>query len=152
MKLKEILKRNAVLGDLRATEKKGVLEELSGLVSKAWPDLSTDNVLQVLLEREKLGSTGVGNGVAIPHGKVAGLKAIVAAFGRSPKGVEFQSHDHKPARLFFVLLAPENAVGNHLQALARLSRLLKGETVRNRLIEVKSESLYDLLISEDEKL
>lgn len=152
MKLKEILKRNAVLGDLRATEKKGVLEELSGLVSKAWPDLSTDNVLQVLLEREKLGSTGVGNGVAIPHGKVAGLTAIVAAFGRSPKGVEFQSHDHKPARLFFVLLAPENAVGNHLQALARLSRLLKGETVRNRLIEVKSESLYDLLISEDEKL
>ena len=152
MKLKEILKRNAVSGALSATEKKGVLEELSMVVSETYPDLSANTVLQVLLEREKLGSTGVGNGVAIPHGKVAGLPGIVAAFGRSQKGIEFQSHDHKPAKLFFVLLAPENAVGNHLQALARLSRLLKGESVRNRLIEVKNDGLYDLLISEDEKL
>ena len=152
MKLKEILKRNAVTAELGATEKKGVLEELSLLVSRTYSDLSANTILQVLLEREKLGSTGVGNGVAIPHGKVAGLTSIVAAFGRSPKGIEFQSHDHKPAKLFFVLLAPENAVGNHLQALARLSRLLKGESVRNRLIEVKSDGLYDLLISEDEKL
>lgn len=152
MKLRTILKKVAVSGDLKATDKKGVLEELAQLSAKVYPELSADKVLEVLLEREKLGSTGVGNGVAIPHGKIAGLNSIVAIFGRSKKGIEFQSHDHKPAMLFFVLLAPENVVGNHLQALARLSRLLKGESVRNRLFEVKDENLFDILISEDDKI
>src|SRR3989338_1547866 len=152
MKLKEILKKEAVRGDLLATDKKEILEELSALIAEVHPQLPAGEVLKVLLEREKLGSTGVGNGVAIPHGKIAGLDHIIAVFGRSKKGIEFQSHDQKPALLFFVLLAPENVVGIHLQALARLSRLLKGEVVRSRLIESPSEDLYQILISEDEKL
>lgn len=152
MKLKDILQKTAVSGELSATDKKGVLEELSSLVAKAYPQLSSEKVLKILLEREKLGSTGVGNGVAIPHGKISGLDTIVAAFGRSKKGIEFQSHDHKSAVLFFVLLAPENVVGSHLQALARLSRLLKGEEIRNRLLEVKNENVFDVLVAEDEKI
>lgn len=152
MKLRDILKKTAVCGTLEADDKKGVLEELSSLASRVYSPLTSEQVMQVLLEREKLGSTGVGNGVAIPHGKIAGLEHIIAVFGRSPKGIEFQSHDQKPAMLFFVLLAPENVVGTHLQALARLSRLLKGDEIRNKLIEVKDENLYDLLIAEDEKI
>lgn len=152
MKLKDILKKSAVRGELSATDKKGVLEEFAALTAEVYPQLSADQVLKILLEREKLGSTGVGNGVAIPHGKIAGLTSIISIFARSKKGIDFQSHDQKPAVLFFVLLAPENAVGTHLQALARLSRLLKTESVRNRLIEVKNDNLYDVLIAEDEKL
>lgn len=152
MKLKDILHKSAVCGELLATDKKGILGELASITASAYPKLSSDKVLKVLLEREKLGSTGVGNGVAIPHGKISGLDTIVAAFGRSKKGIEFQSHDHKPAVLFFVLLAPESVVGSHLQALARLSRLLKGEEIRNRLLEVKNENVFDVLIAEDEKI
>lgn len=152
MKLKDILKSGAVSGRLKATDKKEVLEELSELAQKAYPELLVKEVMQVLLEREKLGSTGVGNGVAIPHGKVKTLTHIVALFGRSKKGIDFQSHDQKPATLFFVLLAPENVVGSHLQVLARLSRLLKTEEVRNRLFEVSDDNLFDVLIAEDEKI
>lgn len=152
MKLKDILKKSAVCGELTATDKKEVLEELSKLTCSVYPGLSCEQVMQVLMEREKLGSTGVGNGVAIPHGKIPGLDTIVAVFGRSKKGIEFQSHDHKPAMLFFVLLAPENVVGIHLQALARLSRLLKGDAIRGKLVDTKDENLYDVLISEDEKI
>lgn len=152
MKLKDILKNGAVAGRLRGTDKKEVLEELSALAQKVYPELSDKEVMQVLLERERLGSTGVGNGVAIPHGKVHSLTHIVALFGRSKKGIDFQSHDQKPATLFFVLLAPENVVGSHLQVLARLSRLLKTEEVRNRLYEVPDDELFDVLIAEDEKI
>lgn len=152
MKLKDILAHDAVRGDLTATDKRGVLEELARLAAGVYPELDASGVLKVLLDREKLGSTGVGNGVSIPHGKIPGLKGIVAAFGRSKRGIDFQSHDHKLANLFFVLLAPENVIGNHLQALARLSRLLKGEEIRKRLVEVRDEELYDVLIAEDEKI
>lgn len=152
MKLKDILQKEAVIGDITSTDKRSVLEELSLLAHKIYPQLSSTQVLQVLLDREKLGSTGVGNGVAIPHGKVSGLNSIVAVFGRSKKGVEFQAHDNKPVTLFFVLLAPENVVGNHLQALARLSRLLKEEAVRQKLAQVRDDILFEVLISEDEKI
>ena len=114
MQLKEILKKEAVSTNLAATDKKSVLEELAGIASKSHPALEVGSDLDVLLEREKLGSTGVGNGVAIPHGKMKGLDSIIAVFGRSKKGIEFQAHDHKPAEIFFVLLAPDNVVGLHL--------------------------------------
>lgn len=152
MKLKDILNQKAVSGNLEATDKKGVLKELAELSSQVYSNFDAKQVFEVLLEREKLGSTGVGSGVAIPHGKIPGLDKILAVFGRSKKGIDFESHDHKAATLFFVLLAPENVVGSHLQALARLSRLLKGEEIRNKLIEVKDENLYDVLIREDEKI
>lgn len=152
MKLSEILKFEAVRGDLKSTDKKGVLEELSDLISKIHPSLSSSEIMNVLLEREKLGSTGVGNGVAIPHGKIPGLTQIVSVFGRSQKGIDFDAHDQKPAQLFFVLLAPENSIGTHLQTLARLSRLLKSEATRQLLIDTPSDQLYSVLLTEDEKI
>ncbi len=152
MKLKDILTKESVCGELLATDKKEVLEELASLTSGVYPQLSAEEILKVLLEREKLGSTGVGNGVAIPHGKIAGLDHIVAIFGRSNKGIDFNSHDNKNTHLFFVLLAPENAAGNHLHVLARLSRLLKTEETRNLLIETKPDQLFQALIAQDEKI
>jgi len=152
MKLKDILTKEAVIGDVVATDKRSLLDELSTLAHKLFPEIISSHVLQVLLDREKLGSTGVGNGVAIPHGKIPGLNSIVAVFGRSKKGIDFQSHDHKPVQLFFVLLAPENVVGNHLQALARLSRLLKEDSVRQKLVDARDDLLFDVLMAEDEKI
>lgn len=152
MRLRNILSKNAIIDDLKSLDKKGVLQEFSDLVTTLHSTLDTQSIYDVLLNREKLGSTGVGNGVAIPHGKVSGLDQIFAAFGRSKKGINFQSHDQKATYLFFVLLAPENAIGNHLQALARLSRLLKEEHIREKLMKCQPEELYEILISEDEKI
>lgn len=152
MKLSELLEKTAIIDDLKSSDKRGVLAEFAALVQKISPQLQQDEILEILSNREQLGSTAVGNGVAIPHGKVPGLDRITALFGRSKKGVDFQSHDEKLTHLFFVLLAPETAIGNHLQALARLSRLLKDEKIRERLVLCPFEELYELLISEDSKI
>ena len=152
MKLSSILHKNAIIHDLKSTDKKDVLSEFAELASRVIPQLKKEEVLEVLTNREDLGSTAVGHGIAIPHGKIAGIKDILALFGRSKEGVDFQAHDEKPTNLFFVLLAPEAAIGNHLQALARLSRLLKEPELRDELIQVPAEELYDLLIKEDNKL
>lgn len=152
MKLKDLLSEACISADLESQDKESVLRELSQLAGENLKDLSADSIFQILSDREKLGSTGVGNGVAIPHGKVRGLKDVSILFGRSKKGIDFKSHDHKPAYLFFVVLAPETVVGVHLQVLARLSRLLKAETTREKIINIQDESLYDIIISEDEKL
>ena len=152
MKLTDILHKDAIIDDIKSHDKKGVLAEFAALAQKVSPQLNKKDVLEILLDREELGSTAVGHGVAIPHGKMKGLSSILALFGRSTEGIDFQAHDEKPTHLFFVLLAPETAIGNHLQALARLSRLLKEPTLREALIQAPSEELYDLLISEDNKL
>ena len=152
MKLIDILHKDAIIDDIKSHDKKGVLAEFAALAQKTASKLSKDDVLEVLLNREELGSTAVGHGVAIPHGKMKGLPSILALFGRSAEGIDFQAHDEKPTHLFFVLLAPETAIGNHLQALARLSRLLKEPALREALIQAPSGELYDLLISEDNKL
>lgn len=152
MKLNDILKNNAIIDNITHHDKKGVLTEFAELAHKLVPDLTQETILEILMNREHLGSTAVGNGVAIPHGKVPGLDKIMALFGRSQKGLDFQSHDEKPTHLFFVLLAPETAIGNHLQALARLSRLLKDVKTREALINSPSADLYTLLIAEDDKL
>ena len=152
MKLSELLNKSAIIDDIKSTDKKGVLTEFATLAQKLSPKLHQEEILEILSNREQLGSTAVGNGVAIPHGKVPGLERIFAIFGRSKKGIDFHSHDEKLTHLFFVLLAPETAIGNHLQALARLSRLLKDEKIRERLVQCPSEELYELLISEDSKI
>lgn len=152
MKLRDILKKDAIVDDLKSDDKKGTLAELAAAACKVIPTLNKDDILSVLLNREKLGSTGIGNGIAIPHGKIASLESIFAIFGRSHGGVNFESHDQKPTHLFFVLLAPEAAIGSHLQALARLSRLLKENSMREKLIKCLPEELFDILLTEDDKL
>jgi len=154
MKLRDILSEQAIIPDLENQDKRGILSEFSELAVRMMPEVhvSSEDVLSILLNREKLGSTAVGHGVAIPHGKIPGLNKIIALFGRSREGVDFQSHDQKNTHLFFVLLAPESAIGNYLHALARLSRLMKDENVRKHITDSVSEGLYQTLLQEDDKI
>ncbi|MGB3400166.1 MAG: PTS sugar transporter subunit IIA [Candidatus Deferrimicrobiaceae bacterium] len=150
MKIQDIVSPEAIVDNLRADTKEGVLRELSEVIAKFVPKLSTDSLTGILMERESLGSTGIGDGVAIPHGKVAGIERLVAAFGRSRNGVQFHSLDGKPAHLFFLIMAPENSAGMHLKALARISRLLKDERFRRSLLEAADvDELRKLLNEED---
>ncbi len=152
MKIKQILAKSGVLDRLTSKTKEGVIEELATLLSQSNPNIPREDTIQILMEREKLGSTGIGNGVAIPHGKLASLSQIVTGFGRSLEGVPFDSQDGNPAHLFFVLLAPENAASLHLKALARLSRLLKDVHFRNKLMEAKdADQIYSEIVNEDDK-
>ncbi len=152
MRIQDIVPPEAVVDGLRAETKEGVLRELSEAVCRRVPALSPARLTAILMEREGLGSTGIGEGVAIPHGKVPGIDRLVAAFGRSREGVQFASLDGKPARLFFLILAPENSAGMHLKALARISRLLKDERFRGRLLSAEgAEGLSQVLREEDER-
>jgi len=152
MKIKQILQKTSVVSHLSARTKDDVIIELSDLLSKNFPNLSKDEMISILSEREKLGSTGIGNGVAIPHGKIPVLSQIITGFGRSVEGIPFDSQDGKPAHLFFVLLAPENAASLHLKALARLSRLLKDVHFRNKLMEAAdADQIYQEIVGEDDK-
>ena len=152
MKLSEILKPQFIIADLRAHDKKGVLEELTQIITKQETSLNKGSLLQVLLEREKLGSTGIGDGIALPHGKLKGLNKLLISFGRSTDGLNFDSIDEKPAYLLFLLLAPENSAGMHLKALAKISRMLKDGNFRWRLMGAKSrEEIYEIIIDKNEE-
>ena len=152
MKIKDILSPESLKEDLQATSKPEAIKELSRMIQQAHPEISEEQLCAVLMERENLGSTGIGNSVAIPHGKISTLSNIVTGFARSIKGLEFDAQDGKPVHLFFVLIAPENAASLHLKALARLSRLLKDVNFRNKLMEAKdAEQIYQEIITEDEK-
>src|SRR5437016_1561951 len=150
MKIAEFLREDLILPELTASDKPGVLAELSGALARAHPSLSAGRLTEVLLEREKLGSTGVGEGVAIPHGKLPGVPGLLAAFGRAPRGIEFDAIDKRPAQLFFVLFAPENSAGIHLKALARISRLFKNPSFRKSILDAKDGmAVYRLIADED---
>ena len=152
MKITDILDEASVIQDLSSTSKKGILEELSNVLVERGKLPDRDKVVEVLLEREKLGSTGIGDGIAIPHGKMKEIKGLVTSFGRSIRGVNFESIDNKPTHLFFLLIAPENSAGVHLKALARISRLLKDSGLRNRLMEASDrQDLFRIIAEEDEK-
>jgi PTS system nitrogen regulatory IIA component len=153
MKLSDILKPELIIPDLKAQDKKGVLEEFAQIVTQQEPSLSKGSLLQVLLEREKLGSTGIGDGIALPHGKLKELDHLCISFGRSTEGLDFDSIDEKPAYVFFLLLAPENSAGVHLKALAKISRMLKDGNFRRRLMDAQSgQEIYEMIIDKDEEL
>jgi PTS system nitrogen regulatory IIA component len=150
MKIAEFLDPQAVIADLSARTKPDVLRELAGGLSKSNPGLKTERLVDILSERERLGSTGVGEGVAIPHGKLGGLSQLHACFGVSRAGVEFQAIDGKPTHLFFALVAPENSAGIHLKALARISRLFKNPKFRESILQAKAApDIYRLIAEED---
>lgn len=153
MRIADMLAPGAVVGDLRATGKREVIEELAEAVAAAHGSLVKAKVVATLLDREKLGSTGVGEGIAIPHGKLTGLPGIILGFGRSRKGVQFDAIDGRPVQLMFVLLAPEDSPGTHLKALARISRLLKDPPFRQRLLGAgDADELLTLIRTEDEAI
>ena len=152
MKVLDILAPEAVIPEMRATGKPEALQELASSLAALHPTIDASRLMQVLLDREALGSTAIGEGIAIPHGKLAGVTNVVAAFGRSTKGLDFDSLDGGPTRLFFLLVAPEDSAGAHLKALARVSRLLKDKAFRDRLVQGGTrEQLFAVIKEEDEK-
>jgi PTS system nitrogen regulatory IIA component len=152
MKILDILAPEAIIPEMHATTKAAALEELATVLATLHPAVDRARLAQVLTEREALGSTAIGEGIAIPHGKLAGVPNVVAAFGRSPQGIPFDSLDGKPTHLFFLLVAPEDSAGIHLKALARVSRLLKDKSFRDRLSAGSTrEQLFAIVKEEDEK-
>jgi PTS system nitrogen regulatory IIA component len=152
MKILDILAPDAILPAMRATTKSDALQEIATLLATLHPEIDGARLVQVLLDREALGSTAIGEGIAIPHGKMPRVGNVVAAFGRSDAGIAFDSLDGKPTRLFFLLVAPEDSAGLHLKALARVSRLLKDKSFRDRLAEGGSqEQLFAIIKEEDQK-
>jgi PTS system nitrogen regulatory IIA component len=150
MKLADYLTLEDILPNLTSTNKEEVLLELASSLVARHPDLALEDVLQVLTEREQLGSTGIGDGIAIPHGKLRQIDEIVLLFARSCNGVAFGALDGRPAQLFFVLLAPQSAAGLHLKMLARISRILKDLAVRRDLLVAEdAATLYAKIVHQD---
>ena len=145
MEIDELLTPDSVIPRLRATSKKQALQELSKRAAEV-SGLSERQIFDVLLERERLGSTGVGNGIAIPHGKLPGLSRLYGLFVRLDPPVDFDAVDELPVDLAFLLLAPEGAGADHLKALARVSRLLRDRQICDKLRGAEHpDALYALL-------
>lgn len=135
MKILDVLSKEAICVDLKAKDKIGVLDELAAPVAQL-TGTTQEELVKILLERERLGSTGIGGGIGIPHGKFKNLDALVLGFGLSRRGVDFESMDGRPTHIFFLLLTPESSAGLHLKLLARISRLLKNDDIKSQLMQV----------------
>ncbi len=152
MKIVDFVKPELIVADLQAHDKAEVIKELANHLAGYVPNVDREVLAKVLLERERLASTAIGEGVAIPHGKLDAVGKLVACVGRAPAGVDFDSMDGRPTHLFFVLVAPENSTGVHLKALARISRLFKDPEFRTRLIQAKDAAeMYRVIAEEDAK-
>ena len=152
MKILDYLKEAWVIPSLQGTDKLSVLKELSQVLVKPCGAGSPEELLQVLLEREKLESTGIGEGIAIPHGRLKKVENFFISFGRSIKGIDFDSIDHKPTYLFFLVMAPENSAVNNLKLLGRIVTLLKDPSFKRRLIEGTSQKeIFQIIAEEDDK-
>ncbi|HJM82222.1 MAG TPA: PTS sugar transporter subunit IIA [Nitrospinota bacterium] len=153
MKIIDFLKQENCIVSLTGKTRDDILIELTEHISNTGEISNKDNVLTALLEREKLGSTGIGNNIAIPHAKIADVQDLVAAFGISREGIEFAAVDNQPVNLVFLILANSDSSSKHLKALARISRLLKNDMFHNQVINAKSSSeVYNLIEEEDRKL
>ena len=153
MRIAEFLDENAVNCELKGTTKDAIIREVVGLLVRAGSIKEKDvgKVVQILLDREALGSTGIGQGVAIPHGKCDCVSQLVGAVGISKTGIEFDSLDGEPTYIFFLLVAPQDSAGPHLKALARISRLLKDKHFRESLRNSKDPKvLMKALRDEDQ--
>lgn len=150
--IKDILDRQLIISELAARDKKGVIEEFARVLHAAGKVQDEQELSRVLLERESLGSTAIGEGIAIPHAKLPFLREMVVAFGRSTEGVDFQAVDGKPARLFFLLVTPDDNPGEHLRTLARISRILKNRGLRDELLKAGGpDDIRRLIAGEDGK-
>jgi PTS system nitrogen regulatory IIA component len=146
MRLEDFLEQDFVLNDLAARSKTEALSELAAPLGRKWPELDTATAVRVLLERESLGTTGIGEGLAIPHGKMDALERIVIVAGRSRPGVDFDALDGKPCHIFFLVMAPEKVVGLHLRILAHISRLLADASFKNAFMNAQGrDGLWEFL-------
>ena len=151
MKVTELLKREFIIEELVSRTKRDVLRELADAVLQGCEGYEPEETVNILQEREKLGSTGIGDGIAIPHGKLAIIDEMAISFGRSTEGIDFNAMDGRPVHLFFLLLAPENAAGQHLKMLAKISRMLKDESFRKDLLASRSrEELLKIITDKDD--
>jgi PTS system nitrogen regulatory IIA component len=133
MKILDFIDPKNIITDLKATDKKGVLEELTLSVAGI-TKIEHKELVRVLIEREHLGSTGIGNGIGIPHGKLKNLPSLILGVGISRKGVNFDAMDKKPTHIFFLLLTPDNSTDLHLKLLARISKILKEESFKDKIL------------------
>ncbi len=151
-RIQNLLERDLIIDDLLATDKVGVIRELAGLVAGTGRVKDADELVRVILDRESQGSTGIGEGIAIPHAKSRAVGDTVVVFGRSRRGVDFETLDGKPAYLFFLLVSPEDRPGEHLKTLARISRLMRNSVLRERLRACADPAeMQQLIYDEDGK-
>jgi len=152
MKIIDLIGRDKILPDLQSTSKNKIIKELAAYMAKCFPSVEESKLAKVLIEREGLASTAIGEGVAIPHGKLPTVDSIIACIGRAKNGVDFESMDGGKTFLFFVLVAPENSTGAHLKALARISRVFKDADFRKRLLAAEgAENMFTVIAEEDAK-
>jgi nitrogen PTS system EIIA component len=152
MKIVEFVREELILPELRSTAKLDIIAELAEHLARHHDGVDKAALTHVLVEREKLASTAIGEGVAIPHGKLDAVGKLVACVGRARAGVDFDSIDGQPTYIFFVLVAPENSTGIHLKALARISRLFKDPEFRQRLLAAPDgHEMYRTIAEEDAK-
>ncbi len=152
MKITEFLDKRGIKIGITSTEKEDVLAELVGVLAGVQDIGDQKTILKTLIERENLGSTGIGQGIAIPHGKTDKVKELVAVFGISHKGVNFESLDGEPVYIMFLLVAPKETAGPHLKALAQISRLLRDNYFCELLRRCKTpDEVYELIRKEEDK-
>jgi PTS system nitrogen regulatory IIA component len=150
MKIMDFLSPDAVIVDLKATDKKGAIIELVDKLKETKGVAKTDEIVDVVLEREKLGSTGIGQGVAIPHGKTDVINEQVGVLGISRKGIEFNSLDGEAVNIIFLLVGPVEVAGQHLKALSRISRLFKDKFLRQAIKAAKEpQEIIKIITAED---
>ncbi|MET3853275.1 MULTISPECIES: PTS IIA-like nitrogen regulatory protein PtsN [unclassified Rhizobium] len=149
MALADLLHQDAIIPALKVNSKKQLLQELAAKASKI-TGLSEREIFDVVLQRERLGSTGVGNGIAIPHGKLASVRSIVGVFARLESPVDFEALDDQPVDLVFLLLAPEGAGADHLKALSRIARVLRDQDLVAKLRATDSASAIYAFLNEEQ--
>lgn len=150
MKISEVLRKESVSSQLQGATKEEVINELIDLLRNDDRIIDLEEVRKAVFEREKLMSTGIGKGFALPHGKTNAIKEIVAAFGRTVHPVDFQASDEEPARLIFLLVGKDNLVGPHIKLLSRISRIMIKEEAKERLLNAKtSEEIYNIILEEE---
>ena len=152
MKIDEILKKESVIADLLGDSKVKVIKEMTQCLKKNNFIKNDQALFETLMEREKLGSTGIGENVAIPHGKSDEVTQIITVLARSKKGVEFESLDQKPVHFICMVIAPAHSTGQHLKVLARVSRIFKNQGIREEIMKAEnSDTIYSILMNEDSK-
>jgi len=153
LKITEILQEQCIVADIKGQTKREVISELVETLAKARLIEDVVTAVNVVMDREKLGSTGIGNGVAVPHGKLKNINNIMCAFGRSQNGVDFDAVDRAPVYIFFLVLAPEDSASLHLKVLSRITKILRDQSLRKKIIKFTNVSdIYTSILEEDEKI
>ena len=152
MRIADILDKSCVVADIKGKTKKEIITQLVQPLKKAKLIADVNSIVEIVLEREKLGSTGIGDGVAIPHGKLKDIDTILCAVGRSAEGVDFDAVDRKPVHIFFLVLAPDGSAGLHLKVLSRISKILRDPSFRKKILKLDTpQDIYNSVIEEDDK-